>query len=233
MAISCTTSEYGCRDARRSFSYFTILTYWGLAFYFFFAAVHTATYALRGRPLLDSFPRPLQALHSAYYTTAVVFPFVVTVVYWAVLFAGPWFTDRVEAWENVSQHAANSVFALFEVLIPRTAPMLWVHIVWLLVLLGGYLGLAYVTYAAQGFYVYGFLDYEYVGSRDYVAAYCVGIAVGTIIVFALVWGVVWVRRWLTEDKMGMEGRFAKQPKWSNDQEMSSHGMRDEDVSRLG
>ena len=71
----------GCTEAGDDFSYFTVLTYWGLGFYFLVSAVHTFTYAYTGTALLDRFPRALQALHSFYYTSAVVFPFVVTIVY--------------------------------------------------------------------------------------------------------------------------------------------------------
>lgn len=62
----------------QSFSYFTVLGYWGLAFYNAFAALHTATYALRGRALLQSWPNPLKSLHSVFYATVTVFPFIVT-----------------------------------------------------------------------------------------------------------------------------------------------------------
>lgn len=29
-----------------------------------------------------------------------------------------------------------------------------------------------------------------------------------IVVFALVWGLMWVRKWLTESKMGMTGKLS-------------------------
>ena len=65
-------------QAAHSFSYFTDLTYWGLAFYFAFAAAHTASYARTGRPWLASWPGVLRWLHSAYYVTITVYPFIVT-----------------------------------------------------------------------------------------------------------------------------------------------------------
>lgn len=220
---TCThESQGGCDDVKRSFSYFTILTYWGIAFYFLVAAIHTLTYAIRGRPLLDSFPRPLQALHSLFYTTIVTFPFLVTIVYWVLLYENPWFTSEFLAWSNISQHGLNSLFALFEIFISRTNPMLWVHIVWLILILAGYLGVAFITLASQGWYTYSFLDHDEVGGRGIVAGYVFGILVGTIIVFCIVWGIVWVRRWLTEKKLGMEGKFAHQ-RHRVDVEMDAHG----------
>ena len=65
-------------DAGRSFSFFTVLSYWGLAFYFAFAAAHTASYVVKGRAWLESWPGWLRWLHSAFYATVTVFPWVVT-----------------------------------------------------------------------------------------------------------------------------------------------------------
>ncbi|KAJ4322537.1 hypothetical protein N0V84_004783 [Fusarium piperis] len=218
---TCTHSSVGgCEEVRHSFSYFTILTYWGIAFYFAVAAIHTFTYALRGRPLLDTLPRPLQALHALFYTTIITYPFLVTIVYWVVLYKGEWFTVTFSAWSNVSQHGLNSLFALFEILIPRTNPPEWVHIPWLILILALFLALAYITQATEGFYVYSFLDHNEVGGRGIVAAYIIGIAVGIVVIFCIIWCVIWLRRWVTETKLGMDGKFAKQPN-NNDIEMTS------------
>ena len=62
----------------RDFSYFTSLTFWGLAFYFAVAAFHSWTYWRSGTPALARFPVVLKQLHSIYYSTIVVFPFIVT-----------------------------------------------------------------------------------------------------------------------------------------------------------
>jgi hypothetical protein len=53
-----------------------------------------------------------------------------------------------------------------------------------------YLGVAYITHAAQGIYVYGFLNPSH---GPILAAYIVGILVGSVICFAIVnflkWGL--------------------------------------------
>ena len=77
--------------ARRSFSYFTDLTYWGLAFHFLFSSLHTLSYARTGTSWLQRWPRPLQAAHTIFYTSVVTFPILVTAVFWAVLYNGHWF----------------------------------------------------------------------------------------------------------------------------------------------
>lgn len=200
----------GCASAGDEFSYFTVLTYWGLAFYNLTSALHTFTYARTGTPLLDRLPRPLQALHAFYYTTVTTYPFIVTAVYWGLIFPGVWFTVTFEAFSNTSQHALNSVFALFEIIFPRTPAPPWIHAWWVVVVLALYLALAYVTRATKGFYTYTFLDVEAQGSAI-TAAYICGIAVGAVVVFAVVKGAVHLRLWLTERKAGMDGRFAGQP----------------------
>ncbi|TWU76216.1 hypothetical protein ED733_004061 [Metarhizium rileyi] len=197
----------GCLTVRHSFSQFTVITYWGLGFYFLAASVHTLTYMVRPRSLLAALPRPLQALHSLFYTSVVTLPFLVTVVYWVVLYRAPWYERAFDGWHNVSQHALNSLFALFEVVFARTEAMPWVHLAWLIVIMLGYLAVAFITLATQGWYTYRFLDHDKVGGRAYVAAYVFGIAFGIVLIFALVWGVVWVRRWMTEVKMGWTGKL--------------------------
>ena len=76
---------YGWQGAHRgnetsahSFSYFTYLTYWGMAFYFLVSAIHSGTYAASGTPLLARFPRWLQTAHGVFFSTIAVFPFLVT-----------------------------------------------------------------------------------------------------------------------------------------------------------
>lgn len=98
---------YGTHDDRigigQSFSYFTWLTYWGLGFYFLFAAIHTACYARTGRSVLfDRWPRACRVLHGLLYTTVTTFPFLVTIVFWAIIFAPPFWSPTFPGWSNVS-----------------------------------------------------------------------------------------------------------------------------------
>lgn len=96
--------------------------------------------------------------------------FIVTVVYWTLLASSSTFRTKYSgmggvcsstaivhdrlllAWSNVSQHAMNSCFALFEILLTNAGPSPWSHIAPGLVLFACYLGVAYITHAAQGFY---------------------------------------------------------------------------------
>lgn len=121
-----------------------------------------------------------------------------------------WFTVTYDAWSNTSEHALNSVFAFFEIVVPRTPAPLWIHAWWVVFVLALYLTLAYVTYYTKGFYTYTFLDIQTQGSAV-TAGYILGIAVGAVIVFSIVKGVIHLRLWATEKKGGMEGKFAGKP----------------------
>ena len=119
----------------------------------------------------------------------------------------------------MSQHGLNSFFALFEILVPRTNPPPALHMLWLMLLLALYLALAYLTKATKGFYVYSFLD---PATRGWVAVYVLGIAVGTLLLFGFSWCFVWLRRYVTEGRMRLEGRYAHA---SEDTDLEMAGMR--------
>ncbi|GAW11840.1 hypothetical protein ANO14919_011930 [Xylariales sp. No.14919] len=206
----------GCESSRANFSFFTVLSYWGLAFYFLIAAVHTFVYARRGSAPLDTWGRPLQYLHSLFYSSITTYPFLVVIVFWALLSSPTTLSTTYSTWSNISQHALNSVFAFLEILLPRTRPSPWSHLPFLILLLALYLALAYLTHATKGFYTYSFLDPTKQGAL--VAAYVFGIAVGICIIFAVVWGLVWLRRWITENKLGLDGVFAHSGSLADEEE---------------
>lgn len=65
-------------ESEHTFSYFTHLTYWGLAFYTLFAALHTTIYVITGKSNLSRWPHILQVAHSIFYSTITVYPWIVT-----------------------------------------------------------------------------------------------------------------------------------------------------------
>lgn len=92
---------YDPSDIGTEWSYFTTLTFAGLTVYMTVASIHTFVYASKGYSLLDRSPRAIQALHSLFYTTIIVFPFLVTIVYWGLLYRGPWYPIAMDAYRNV------------------------------------------------------------------------------------------------------------------------------------
>lgn len=194
----------------------TVLCYWGIAFYFLVAAIHTFSYALHGgTPLLNRFPRPLQALHSLLHTTITTYPILVTIVFWSCLFDQ--FDSTYSVWSNTSEHFLNTVFALFEISFSRVNPAPWIHLWWLIIILALYLSLAYLTHYTKGVYVYRFLDpapiaingdgFNVGGIGNQVGAYVMGIMAGVVITFCVVRGLVWLRKWGVETRSGKHGEF--------------------------
>ncbi|KAJ7155070.1 hypothetical protein C8R46DRAFT_960198 [Mycena filopes] len=161
--------------AGRSFlSYFTELSYIGLTAYYCAAAVQSFFYARYGRYLLRRWPRPLQALHVLLQSTITSFPFLVTIVYWALLSSPETFATTRSSWQNISVHALNSLFALIELLLTNAPPAPWLFIPVHILLLAAYLGVAYLTHAEQGFYPYSFLAPS--SGPGILAAYILGSA---------------------------------------------------------
>lgn len=157
-------------------------------------------------------------------------------MYWGLIYPGTWFPVTFSAWSNLSQHALNSAFALFEIIVPRTPAPLWIHAWWLVFVLALYLTLAYVTYYTKHFYTYTFLDIQTQGSAI-TAAYILGIAVGAVVLFSIVKGAIHLRLWLTERKAGLDGRFAGHPLGSRGEDAGGHmreanGLGDLEMGRV-
>jgi len=197
--------------AERYYVYFTHLSYIGLAAYFCAAAFHTGFFTINLRHLrrgdtsqglwypLQKWGKFLQAMHLYLYCTVVIFPILVTAVYWAILKDEGTFRDPLNSWNNISFHALNTVFAVVEVAIGRV-PMPWGYLLPCVVTLGLYLGLAYMVHRIQNWYVYGFLD----PAKGHLAAYVVGIAVGGIVLFLIMWAVTKLRDWIFRQGRGVK-----------------------------
>ncbi len=103
-------------SAEHFLSYFTNLCYWGLAFYFFFAGLHGLAYHFtqkrRMSPWqlfeLERWPRGLQAAHAIFYSSVVTFAPLVTIVFWAVIYKGPFYPLRFDAWRNVRDNSQSA-----------------------------------------------------------------------------------------------------------------------------
>ncbi|KAF8873884.1 hypothetical protein BD779DRAFT_1651896 [Infundibulicybe gibba] len=151
------------------FSYFTRLSLIGLMAYF---------------GAVQSWHVVLRQMHVLLYTTIVTFPLLVTIVYWALLVSPSTFKTSYSSYANVSQHLLNAAFALFEIICTNVLPMPWIHLPITLLLLIGYLGVAYITHADQGFYPYPFLEPGKEGIK--LAVYILGVGVAQCLVFNLV-----------------------------------------------
>ncbi|KAF2440142.1 hypothetical protein P171DRAFT_489916 [Karstenula rhodostoma CBS 690.94] len=202
------TIQQGNAAIGQSFSFFTYLTFWSLGFYFLISAFHTFTYAFRRRTWLHTWPLPLQLLHTLFYSTITCFPFLVTIVFWGTMNSG-WPAGRFEQWINLSVHGLNSVFAIVEIVLPATQPQPWNHLSVVLLVLSGYLGLAYLTQETQGFYVYEWMNPAH--GKGGIVLHIVGYAGGMIALFVLARYAVVARNAVArrigavEEEMGEKG----------------------------
>ncbi|KIM34877.1 hypothetical protein M413DRAFT_47246, partial [Hebeloma cylindrosporum] len=199
MLVGASSSE---TDIDSFFSYFTNLTYIGICAYFFASGIQTLLYALKksktgeeGYPL-QQWPRILRYLHILLLSTVVTYPFLVTIVYWILLASSSTFATPYSAWSNISKHALNSVFAAFEIALSNIEPLPWIDLPVTIVILAGYLGVAYITHATQGIYTYSFLDPKKQGKK--LAVYIIGIAIGQVVIFCIVVGILHLRKRLTK-----------------------------------
>ncbi|KAJ7437938.1 hypothetical protein FB451DRAFT_1304720, partial [Mycena latifolia] len=110
--------------------------------------------AARGRTgyWLRGWGRWMQAAYVLLQSTVLVFRFIVTVVFWALLSSPDNFSTTFSVWSNASLHALNSAFALLELLLTNVPPVPLLALPVQILLLAGYLGVAYVTKPSQGFY---------------------------------------------------------------------------------
>jgi hypothetical protein len=211
------------------FSYFTKLSYIGLCAYFWAAGVQTFLYARGRRPesppspsneydhgyghgyLLQKWPSTLQFLHVWLGVTAMTFPFLVTIVFWAVLSSSATFSTSYHAWFSISAHALNLPFALFEILFTNVQPAPWITLPGGLLILAAYLGVAYITEADQGFYTYNFLNPHTQHAR--LAGWIIGIGIAYCIIFVVVRGIVIARVRLAT--RGVKGLFRRDVQGGN------------------
>ena len=123
-----------------------------------------------------------------------------------------------------------------EILLPATLPLPALHLLFLALLLALYLALAYITHAAQGFYVYSFLNPALGAGR--LAGYIIGILAAECVIFGLVCGVIWTRVWLTERILGMQAKTAsragkKGPTAAIEEDTGRPRSRDDEAIEMG
>ena len=192
------TFSLGASAIGKSFSYFTYLSYWGLAFYFAVSSMHTFVYWRTGGTWLESWPRWLRVAHSVLYSSVICFPPMVSAIYWCSMFVDRWYVLEFDRWSNLSIHALNTVFALTEIALPRTEVLPWSHLGALMLFMSLYLGLVYISKAVEDFYPYLWLDPN-VGWKQ-IVAHVIGYTMSVILVYNVVLGLIWLRRTHTELK---------------------------------
>ncbi|KAI8866676.1 hypothetical protein GQ42DRAFT_127889 [Ramicandelaber brevisporus] len=167
------------------YAFFTVLSYVGLTSYMVTATVHTgvAAFAANRYYLFDALPRFLSdILFWLLYETAIPYSFIVTLVYWSVLYQPKDQPNALATWFNVSVHALNFAIALVEMIFNRMI-MKRSHVLYFCIPAALYLCLAWTLYGAYGVFTYPFLDF--VHHHGAVAGVVVGLMAGFVLVFML------------------------------------------------
>lgn len=150
----------------------------------------------RGRTIV-SVREILGPIHSFFYTTIVTFPFLVTGIYWAALTDGSKWESPWSTWNNVTFHILNTLFATFEIVVSRTNPTPWFHLLGLYAVLGLYFALTCFHFQLEGWWPYAFLEKVRGGEED--SWICpVLISISTAVGFVLVRFCIWLRKTCTE-----------------------------------
>ncbi|KAJ7061737.1 hypothetical protein C8F01DRAFT_145365 [Mycena amicta] len=183
-------------NAAGFFSYFTHLTYTGLCGYFTAAGLQTVFFARRGEQAypLQTWAKPWRFLHLALLATITAFPLLVSIVFWGVLANASTFDTRFDAWSAISVHLLNSVFALFEIVLTNTPRAAWIFLPFSMLLLIGYVGIVYITYATQGFYAYSFMAPN--GHPGKLVLHILAVGLAEVVLFGVVFELVTLRIWL-------------------------------------
>jgi hypothetical protein len=151
------------------------------------AAFHTIRYHLDSPSLLDQ-PHPFShALHSFSYTIAIMSPVEIVAVSLLDLTNGSWikpsFRDSgsFNQWEVVSLCGVVPMIGLFEILAPRTNPMPFVHLLFIMLFQMVRLPLDYTAL-----------------HKEVVVHMVVPHATVPIFVFCIMWMMIYSRKRLTE-----------------------------------
>ncbi|CAO3600629.1 unnamed protein product [Absidia cylindrospora] len=169
------------------FAYFTYLTFIGLHAYFLTSFYHHIRY-------ISSSKRPTSFLYQSaiwnhlyvyLYHTNITFNLVTPIVYWVLLSSD--FVAKAETnppmewWLTPSVHGASLVMMMVDVILNR---MIIHKRMCLLVLLTivFYIGLAFIYYASEHWWVYSFMDWSYPGTA---AMYYVALGVFITLCFFL------------------------------------------------
>ncbi|KAH7105103.1 hypothetical protein BKA62DRAFT_816597 [Auriculariales sp. MPI-PUGE-AT-0066] len=181
----------------QSFSYLSNITWWGITGYHVVASFHTLYYARTGHAPLERWHWTLQRAHEFLWTTIVTLPCMVTIVFWSIQYSPEKIATPADAWSNITKHALNSAFAVFEIVFSRVAQPPRIHGLLIAIILGGYAGIAFITLATQGFMTYEFLDPSK-HSHGIMAGTIIGMGALGVALFGAVSTMVWARLWVTE-----------------------------------
>ncbi|KAK9693712.1 hypothetical protein K7432_013764 [Basidiobolus ranarum] len=184
------------------FVYFTDLSFLGLVAYFMVSTYHSLRYYNGSIQFLHSSwiarSKFLRFVYWLLYETIVVFHVVVPIVYWTLIFT-PSNRSTLLLWVNGSIHGSDFFFMIIEVVLGRWT-LTWKHLPFVLLFPVLYMCMAFLNYAINDYFVYGFLNW-YARKSGYVALIYLGVALFFVAVFV---AMLYVHR--LRDRIGVKRR---------------------------
>ncbi|CAB5368013.1 unnamed protein product [Rhizophagus irregularis] len=178
------------------FKFFTNLSFVGLTAYFTTAFYHSYRYVTKNnKPVsFQNQPNILNWLFWLLYHTMTHFSTVIVLTYWLFLsrnfiFAKP---QPFRWWLNVSVHGLNFLFAIIEIFLNRQIIVVSFVILSLIIQIL-YMFVVFINYAVTSMWIYGFADFT---KGSITAIWYIGLIIGYIIIFFLVYGVHLLRDFL-------------------------------------
>ncbi|KAJ1912013.1 hypothetical protein IWQ60_009864 [Tieghemiomyces parasiticus] len=186
-------------NQERFFNYMTCWSFFGLTIYLCLATYLSGRYSFgihrytpEANPLVTA-SVATQAACWFLYETFATYHLLVPVVYWSVLYSS--FADQplIQILASIGPHATDFGILVIEVLFNRQQMQLS-HWCIPIIVLAFYLGLAYLVWGVQQIFIYPFLNFNKL--HGWVALIIAGIALGTLIIFTVMYFVHRVRDYL-------------------------------------
>ncbi|KAJ3264032.1 hypothetical protein HDU77_009552 [Chytriomyces hyalinus] len=187
------------------YGYFTNWTLLGINMYLMAAVFNTAYYIYSQDALakMNSRPVVVRYINWMLYMVPAVSCYIVSIVYWSLIFPSSKEKNPFSMWVTASQHAANSIIMISE-LIFGCIPLAYAHLPTFLLIAFLYLGITLIFHAKTGIWAYNFLD----TSKPGAWMYYLGVGVFFVIVF---FGMTFLHNWrdARRERLGMVPRVAQ------------------------
>ncbi|RCH78806.1 hypothetical protein CU098_004850, partial [Rhizopus stolonifer] len=153
-------TDIGVTDSGKFFQFFTSLTYIGLHSYLITSCVNHFRYIRnKNMDFMLNQPAVLNYMYMYLYSTVITFNIVTPVVYWSLLYGSSTANTTVTVWLNVSVHAVSFFLMIFDVIMNRMKTPIRM-VVFPLITIILFMFLAFIVYACNGYWIYGFLDWS-------------------------------------------------------------------------
>ncbi|KAJ3063679.1 hypothetical protein HDU98_000528 [Podochytrium sp. JEL0797] len=162
------------------YGYFTNWTILGINIYLASAIFNGFRFALQPETIGNIRFRPtaIRWINWILYMLPATTAYIVTIVYWAMIFPTASHETAFLMWLTISQHAANSIIVITELVLGRV-PLVYAHLTVFLLVAFSYLAITQIFYLQTKIWAYNFLN----TSAPMAWAYYVGVGVFFVIVF--------------------------------------------------